>query len=45
MSALGLESMTIRSERPIAFQVDGDYLGETEAVELRFVPHALRVLA
>jgi diacylglycerol kinase family enzyme len=45
ISALGLEAMTIRSARPIAFQVDGEYLGETEAVEFRFVPHALRVVA
>ena len=41
----GLESLTIRSVRPIAFQVDGDYLGETEAVKFQFVPHALRVVA
>jgi diacylglycerol kinase family enzyme len=41
----GLESLIIRSVRPIAFQVDGDYLGETEAVKFQFVPHALRVAA
>ena len=41
----GLESLTVRSARPIAFQVDGDYLGETEAVKFQFVPHALRVVA
>ena len=41
----GLESLTVRSVRPISFQVDGDYLGETEAVKFQFVPHALRVLA
>jgi diacylglycerol kinase family enzyme len=41
----GLESFTVRSGRPIAFQVDGDYLGETEAVKFQFVPHALRVVA
>ena len=41
----GLESLTIRSARPIAFQVDGDYLGETEAVKFQFVPNALRVVA
>jgi diacylglycerol kinase family enzyme len=45
LSAPGLESLTIRSARPIAFQVDGEYLGETEAVEFRFVPHAIRVVA
>jgi diacylglycerol kinase family enzyme len=45
LSAPGLESLTIRSARPIAFQVDGEYLGETEAVAFRFVPHAIRVVA
>ena len=45
LTVTGLESLTIRSARPIAFQVDGDYLGETEAVKFRFVPHALRVVA
>jgi diacylglycerol kinase family enzyme len=43
LTVTGLESLTIRSVRPIAFQVDGDYLGETEAVKFQFVPHALRV--
>jgi diacylglycerol kinase family enzyme len=41
----GLESLTVRSVRPIAFQLDGDYLGEAEAVKFQFVPHALRVVA
>lgn len=45
LTVTGLESLTIRSARPIAFQVDGDYLGETEAVKFQFVPHALRVVA
>jgi diacylglycerol kinase family enzyme len=45
LTVTGLESLTIRSARPIAFQVDGDYLGETEAVKFTFVPHALRVAA
>ncbi len=45
LSVLGSESFTVRSARPIAFQVDGEYLGETEAVEFQFVPHALRVVA
>ena len=43
LTVTGLESLTVRSVRPIAFQVDGDYLGETEAVKFQFVPHALRV--
>jgi diacylglycerol kinase family enzyme len=45
LTVTGLESLTARSVRPIAFQVDGDYLGETEAVKFQFVPHALRVVA
>jgi diacylglycerol kinase family enzyme len=45
LTVTGLESLTIRSVRPIAFQVDGDYLGETEAVKFQFVPQALRVVA
>ncbi|HEV2256643.1 MAG TPA: diacylglycerol kinase family protein [Streptosporangiaceae bacterium] len=45
LTVTGLETLTIRSVRPIAFQVDGDYLGETEAVKFQFVPHALRVVA
>jgi len=45
LSVQGMESLTLRSARPIAFQVDGEYLGETEAVKFQFVPHALRVVA
>jgi diacylglycerol kinase family enzyme len=45
LTVTGLESLTVRSVRPIAFQVDGDYLGETEGVKFQFVPHALRVVA
>ncbi len=45
LSVQGMESLTLHSARPIAFQVDGEYLGETEAVKFQFVPHALRVVA
>jgi diacylglycerol kinase family enzyme len=45
LSVQGSESLTLRSARPIAFQVDGEYLGETEAVKFQFVPHAVRVVA
>ena len=45
VSVLGLESLTLRSARPIALQADGEYLGETEAVKFQFVPHALRIVA
>jgi diacylglycerol kinase family enzyme len=36
--------LTLRSERPIAFQVDGEYMGEHERVAFRSVPGALRVM-
>ncbi len=45
LTVTGLESLNVRSGRPIAFQVDGDYLGETEAIKFQFVPNALRVVA
>ena len=45
LSVPGSESFAVRSARPIAFQVDGEYLGETKAVNFQFVPHALRVVA
>jgi len=45
LSVQGAESLTLRSVRPIALQVDGEYLGETEAVNFQFVPHALRIVA
>ncbi len=35
--------VTLRSDRPIAFQVDGEYMGEHECVAFRAVPDALRV--
>ena len=41
----GAESLSVRSARPIAFQVDGEYLGEIEAIKFQFVPRALRVAA
>jgi diacylglycerol kinase family enzyme len=44
-SAHGAESFTVRSARPIAFQVDGEYLGEIEAIKFQFIPHAIRVVA
>jgi diacylglycerol kinase family enzyme len=34
----------IRAGRPMALQVDGEYVGEHEAVQFRSVPHALRVI-
>jgi diacylglycerol kinase family enzyme len=37
--------LTLRSARPVAFQVDGEYMGEHELVRFRSVPDALRVIA
>ena len=38
-------AFTLRSDRPVALQVDGEYVGEHEAVTFRAVPRALRVIA
>jgi diacylglycerol kinase family enzyme len=45
LAVLGSETLTVRSSRPIAFQVDGEYLGETETVKFQFVSHSLRFVA
>ncbi|QFY12576.1 diacylglycerol kinase family lipid kinase [Nonomuraea phyllanthi] len=34
---------TLTADRPVAFQLDGDYLGERETVTFRSTPHALQV--
>ena len=36
--------LTIRARRPIAFQVDGDYIGEREAITFRAIPKAVRIV-
>jgi diacylglycerol kinase family enzyme len=36
--------VTIRSARPIAFQVDGDYLGDREVITFRAIPKAVRIV-
>ena len=36
---------TVRADRPVALQVDGEYVGEHESVTFRAVPRALRVIA
>jgi len=36
--------LAFRAVRPVAFQVDGEYVGEREHVMLRSIPNALRVL-
>lgn len=37
-------SFDVRAERPMAFQLDGDYLGERGKVEFVAVPEAIRVV-
>ncbi|MGN6792178.1 MAG: diacylglycerol/lipid kinase family protein [Streptosporangiaceae bacterium] len=37
--------LTMRASRPVAFQIDGEYVGERELVTFRSVPEALRVIA
>ncbi len=37
-------AFTVLAGRPVAFQVDGEYVGERECVTFRSVPHALRVI-
>jgi diacylglycerol kinase family enzyme len=39
-----LARVTLRAARPIAFQIDGEYVGEREAVTFRSVPRALRIV-
>ncbi|MDH2427776.1 diacylglycerol kinase family protein [Sphaerisporangium sp. TRM90804] len=38
------DEFTLAAHRPVAFQLDGDYLGECERVTFRSVPAALQVL-
>jgi diacylglycerol kinase family enzyme len=38
-------SLTLTADRPVAFQVDGEYVGEREMVTFQSVPRALRVIA
>lgn len=36
--------LTLRADRPVAFQIDGEYVGERERVSFRSVPDAIRVV-
>jgi diacylglycerol kinase family enzyme len=45
VSASALSEVAFEAVRPIAFHIDGEYLGETESVAFRFVPDALCVVA
>ncbi len=37
-------TITLTASRPMAFQLDGDHLGDIESVTLRAVPHAIDVV-
>jgi diacylglycerol kinase family enzyme len=39
-----LPALQVQANRPVAFQLDGEYMGETEEVGFRSVPAALRVM-
>jgi len=39
-----LDELTIRADRTLPLQVDGDYLGDTDQLTVRAVPRALRVV-
>jgi diacylglycerol kinase family enzyme len=39
-----LSGFTVRSTKPVGFQVDGDFLGERDKVDFASVPAALRVV-
>jgi len=44
VAAHDLPEIRLTADRPLAFQLDGEYMGEVEEVRLRSVPHALRVI-
>jgi diacylglycerol kinase family enzyme len=45
LSLHDVAEVTLRSARPVAFQVDGEYMGERDCVRFQSVPDALRVIA
>jgi diacylglycerol kinase family enzyme len=45
VSASALSELSFESARPIAYHIDGEYLGKTEAVAFRSIPDALVVIA
>jgi hypothetical protein len=45
LSAHDLSAIELRAEYPLAFQLDGEYMGEAEHVTFRSVPKALRVIS
>jgi diacylglycerol kinase family enzyme len=45
VTAHDLPAIVLRATRPVAFQLDGEYMGEVEQVSFCAVPGALRVVA
>ena len=45
VSAAALTELAFEAARPMAFHIDGEYLGERESVAFRFVPDAVCVVA
>jgi len=45
LTSAELTELTFSADRPTAFHIDGDYLGEAERVSFTFIPDALRVVA
>lgn len=39
-----VDEMTVEHERPFPYQVDGDYLGDTERLDFRHVPEAVQLV-
>ncbi len=39
-----LAELTLEADRPVAFQIDGEYVGERERVTFRAVPHAICIV-
>ncbi|MDQ2875676.1 MAG: diacylglycerol kinase family lipid kinase [Actinomycetota bacterium] len=44
VTAHNLAALTLTADRPVAFQIDGEYVGERERVCFRSVPDTLRVV-
>ena len=44
VTAHNLAVLSLTADRPVAFQIDGEYVGERERVSFRSVPDALRVV-
>jgi diacylglycerol kinase family enzyme len=39
-----LEAFTLRADHPMAFQLDGEYLGERNKIQFQSIPDALRIV-